>query len=114
MGEQDGVYALLQTRAVPDKVQPPARSLALSAHARVGQPDRRHQITAGEFGQHPGVDAIGLASERRQPLHLLRIGDLDLPARQLEPIVHEARAVHRLDRRADQRTVTLEPLTQAT
>src|SRR4029453_9716934 len=27
------------------------------------------------------------------PLHLLRIRDLDLPARQLESIVHEARAV---------------------
>jgi hypothetical protein len=31
-------------------------------------------------GQHPGVDAVGLAGERRQPLHLLRVRDLDLPA----------------------------------
>jgi hypothetical protein len=70
--------------------------------------------TAAELGQHPGVDPVGLAGQRRQPLDLLRVGDLDLPARELEPVVHEARAVHRLDRGADRRAVTLEPLTQAT
>ena len=113
MGEQDRVHALLQARAVADEVQPPARPLALGAHARVGQPDRRHQIAAGELGQHPGVDPVGLAGQRRQPLHLLRVGDLDLPAGELEPVVHEAGAVHRLDRGADRRAVTIEPLAQA-
>src|SRR5205814_4226749 len=34
-----------------------------------------------------------------QPFHLLRVGDLDLPAGELEPVVHEAGTVHRLDRR---------------
>ena len=106
--EQDRVHALLQARAMTDKMQTPARPLALSAHARVRQPDRRHEIAAGKLGQHPGVDPVGLAGERRQSLHLLRIGDLDLPARQLEPVVHETRAVHRLDRGADRFAVTIE------
>jgi hypothetical protein len=66
VGEQDGVHALLQARAVADEVEPPARSLALGAHSRVGQSDRRHQIAAGELGQHPGVDPVGLAGERRE------------------------------------------------
>jgi hypothetical protein len=90
VGEQDGVYALLQTRAVAHQVQPPACTLPLGAHQRVGQPDRRHQLAAAELGQHPGVDAVGLAGKRRQSLHLLRVRDLDLPAGELEPVVHEA------------------------
>ena len=36
--------ALFQAGAVPDEVQAPSRALALRAHARVGQPDRRHEI----------------------------------------------------------------------
>ena len=52
-------------------------------------------------------------AKRRQPLHLLRVGDLDLPAVELEPVVHEPGAVHRLDRRPDRLAVTLEPLRQA-
>jgi hypothetical protein len=38
----------------------------------------------------------------------LRVRDLDLPAGQLEPIVHEAGAVHRLDRRADRLAMPIE------
>jgi hypothetical protein len=79
---------------------------------RVGQPDRRHEVAAGELGQHPGVDPVGLTGKRRQALHLLRVGDLDPPAVQLEPIVHEASAVHRLDRGADRLAVASEPLAQ--
>ena len=77
--EQHRVHALLQARAVTDEVQPPACPLALGTDAWVGQPDRRHQVAARELGQHPGVDAVGLAGQWRQPLHLLRVGDLDLP-----------------------------------
>jgi hypothetical protein len=77
--------------AVADHVQSPARTLALGAHARVAQPDRRHEIAAGELDQHPGIDAVGLAGTRRKPFHLLRVGDLELPAGKLEPVVHEAR-----------------------
>ena len=108
MREQDRVHALLQARAVTDEMQPPARAFALGTHQRVGQPDRRHQVAAGELGQHPSVDPVGLAGERRQSLHLLRVRDLDLPAGELEPIVHEARAVHRLDRRADRLAMPIE------
>jgi hypothetical protein len=112
--EQDRVHALLQARAVADEVQAPARSLALSTHKRIGQPDRRHQIPPRQLGQHPGLDAIGLTRERREPLHLLRVRDLDLPAGQLEPVVHEPRPVHRLDRRADWSAVTSQTLAQTT
>jgi hypothetical protein len=80
VGEQDGVHALHEGRAVAHEMQPPARPLALGANERVGQPDRRHAIAAGELGQYPGVDAIGLAGQGRQSLHLLRVRDLDLPA----------------------------------
>jgi hypothetical protein len=79
--EQDGMHALLQARTVADQVQPPARPLPLGAHEWIGQPDRRHQIAARELGQHPGIDAVGFARERGQALHLLRVGDLDLPTR---------------------------------
>jgi hypothetical protein len=34
-------------------------------------------------------------------------------ARELEPVVHEASTVHRLDRRTDRRPITVEPLRQA-
>jgi hypothetical protein len=111
--QQDGVHALLRARAVADEVQTPARALALGAHARVGQPDRRHQVATGELGEHPGVDPVGLAGQRCEALRLLRVGDLDLPALKLEPIVHETRTVHRLDRGADRRAVTSEPLAQS-
>jgi hypothetical protein len=88
-------------------VEPPTCPFAFGAHARVRQPDRRHQVTTAEFGQHPGVDPVGLAGERREPFHLLRVGDLDLPAVKLEPIVHEARTVHRLDRRVNRCAVSV-------
>ena len=104
--------ALLQAGAVAHQVQPPAGTLALGAYARVGQPDRRHQVTADELGQHPGVDPVGLAGKRRQPLHLLGIGDLDLPAGKLELVVHEAGAVHRLDRGADRLAVSSDAFAQ--
>jgi hypothetical protein len=50
VAEQDRVHALLQAGAVAHQVQAPARTLALGAHLRVGQPDRRHQIAAAQFG----------------------------------------------------------------
>src|SRR5918996_3425305 len=55
-----------KARAVAHQVQPPARPLALGPYQWVGEPDRRHQVAARHFGQHPGVDAVGLAGERRQ------------------------------------------------
>jgi hypothetical protein len=111
--QQHGVHALLQARAVADEMQPPACPLALGAHTRVGQPDRRHQVASCELGQHPGVDPVGLAGERCQPLHLLRVGDLNLPTVKLEPIVHEPGAVHRLDRCSNRLAVVREAFAQA-
>jgi hypothetical protein len=40
--EQDGVHALFQAGAVAHQVEAPACTLPLSAHERIGQPDRRH------------------------------------------------------------------------
>jgi len=42
-----------------------------------------------------------------------RVGDLDLPAVKLEPIVYEARAVHRLDRSSDRLAMPIESSRQA-
>jgi hypothetical protein len=112
--EQHRVHALLQARAVAHQVQLPTGTFALGAHAWVGQPDRRDQVAAGELGQHPGIDPVRLACERRETFYFLRVGDLDLPASQLEPVVHETRAIHRFDRCADRSAVTLEPLSQTT
>jgi hypothetical protein len=110
-GDQRGVDAVLQRGAMPDQVQPKARQLALAPDRRVGQPDRRHQVTPGQLGQHPGVDAVGLARQRRQALDLLRVGDQHLPALLLRRVVHEPRAVHRLDHRAH--PPTRQPLREA-
>jgi hypothetical protein len=70
------------------------RARLRSARTWVGQPDRRRQLAAGELGQHPGVDPVGLAGKRRQPFHLLRVRDHHLPARELEPLVRFSRRPH--------------------
>jgi plasmid stabilization system protein ParE len=97
--EQGGVDAVLQARAVVDEVQAEAGTLALGPHRGVGHPDGRDELATGELGQYPGVDLVGLASKRRESLHLRRVRDLDLPAVKLELVVDEAGAGHRLDRR---------------
>ena len=66
-GDERRVDAVLQRRAMAHQVQPKARQLAFAADRRVGQPDRGHQIAPRQLGQHPGVDAVGLAGQRRQP-----------------------------------------------
>ncbi len=109
-GDQRLVDARLERRALLHQEEPEAGPLALGAHPRVGQPDRRHQLAARELGQHPGVDAVGLAGKRRQALHLARVGDLDLPAQPLEQVVDEAGAGHRFDRGADRLSVAADAL----
>jgi hypothetical protein len=74
-----GVHAVLEHAAVLDQMQSPARSLAFLADLEAGQPDRRHQLAPRKLGQHPRIDPIGLARQRRQPADLDRVGDLDLP-----------------------------------
>ena len=71
--------------------------LTLAANTRIGQPDRGYQITLRKHRQHPRVDLVGLARQRRQPLDLLRISDQNLPAKPLQRVVNEAGARHRLD-----------------
>ena len=78
--DQRRVDAVLQARAVAHQVQAKARELALAAHLRVGQPDRRHQITKRQLGQYARVDLVGLARQRRESLHALRVGDEHVPA----------------------------------
>jgi hypothetical protein len=90
---------VLERDAVTDQVQPPPRPLPLSPNLRRRQPDRRDQLAAGKLGQHPRVDPVGLARQWRQALDLGRVGDLDLPPAQLELVMDEPGAVHRLDRR---------------
>jgi hypothetical protein len=72
--EQRRMNAVLEHRAMLDQMQPEAGLLALGAHPRVGQPDRRHQITMREHRQDLPVDPIGLARQRRQALDLLSVG----------------------------------------
>ena len=90
-----------------DQVEAKAGELALLPDRRVGKPDRGHQISVGEHRQHLGVDLVGLDRERRQPLHLLGVGDLDRPALGFEGVVDDPRAGHRLDHRADRLAVDL-------
>ena len=78
--DQRGVHPVLQRRAVLDQMQPPAGDLPLAAQLDRGQPDRRHQVPERQLGQHPRVDLVRLARQRRQPLDLLRVGDQHLPA----------------------------------
>jgi hypothetical protein len=99
MGEQDGMHALLEGGAVADEMQSEAGPLPLTAHLRVGQPHLRDELEPAELGQHPAVDAVGLAGQRCQPPRLQRIGDPHVPAGPLELVVHEAGPVHRLDGR---------------
>ena len=82
--DQAGVDPVLQLHPMMHQMQPEPGPFPLGSHPRVGQPDRRDQIPAGQLGQHPGIDPVGLARQRRQTLHLLGIGDLDVPAGQLE------------------------------
>jgi hypothetical protein len=101
MGDQRLVDPVFEHRAVLDQVEAKARPLALATHARVGQPHLGHQLAPSKLGQHLRVDPVGLARQRRQRPRSLRVGDAHIPAGKLELIVHEARAVHRLDHSDD-------------
>jgi hypothetical protein len=67
-GQQRGVDAVLQRGPVPDQVQPEAGPLPLRTHPGRGQPDCGHQLAAAQLRQHPRVDPVGLARQRRQAL----------------------------------------------
>jgi len=95
--EEDRVHTVLERAAVLDQVQAEARPLAFGAHLRVGQPDLGHELESGQLGEHPGVDRVRLAGERCDPARLERIRDPHVPAAELELVVDEASAAHRLD-----------------
>ena len=95
------MHAVLERRALVDEVKAKASPLALGPHLRIGQPDLRHEVTAGKLGQDPGVDPIGLAGERGKPLRPLCIRDPHVPAGELKLVVDEAGTGHRLDRGQD-------------
>ena len=58
-----------------------------------------HKIAAGELGEHPRVDLVGLRRQRRQRPRPPRVRDLDLPTRGLERLSDPGSAAHHLDRR---------------
>ncbi len=97
-GDEGGVDPVLEGGSVMDEMESIASSFALGSNGRVGQPDRRHEIASGKFGEHASIDLVGLSSEWRKALGLDCIGDRHVPATELELVVHEAGAVHRLDR----------------
>ena len=90
-----------------DEVKAKAGELSLFSDPRVGQPDRRHQVSVRERCQDLGVDPIRLAGKRRQALDLLGVCDLDVPALCLERVVDEAGPGHRLDHGRDGLSVGL-------
>jgi len=97
--------AVLQHHPVAHQVEAEPGSLSLAADGRVREPDGRDQVEPGELGQHPGVDFVRLTSQRGQALHLLGVGDIHVPASQLERVVYEAGSVHRLDDRVDRAAI---------
>jgi hypothetical protein len=94
------VDPVLERRLVLDQLEAKTGQLALFPDPGVGQPDRRDQLALAQARQHPRVDLVGLTGQRRQPLDLLRVGDLDLPALLLERVVNQPGPAHRLDHRA--------------
>jgi hypothetical protein len=108
-GHQRGVDSVLQRGAMAHQVQPAAGLLPITAHPWGRQPDRRHQIPPRQLGQHPRVDLVGPAGQRRKALDLHRVGDLHDPAAQLELVMNEAGAAHRFDHRRDRLTELTQP-----
>jgi hypothetical protein len=110
--DQRRVHSALEDRAVLDEVQPPPRALTLLAELGRRQPDRRHQIAERQLREHARVDPVGLARQRRQPLDPLRIGDQHLPPVADQLVVHEPRAVHRLNHPAHRLVIHRDPPAQ--
>jgi hypothetical protein len=87
-GNQRGVDAVLEHRAVLDQVHPRARLLALAPDPWVGQPDLGHQVAVREHGKDARVDLVGLARQRRETFDLGRVGAQHVPAERFEAVVH--------------------------
>jgi len=95
----EAVDAAGRRGAQPHQVRPAPQPLPQLTLLERGDPERRHELPPAQLGQHARVDAVGLARERRDPLHAPRVGDLDLPARRTEPVPDPHGAAHHLDAR---------------
>ena len=111
-GDQRRMHPVLQRRAVLDEMQAPPGDLPLAAQLQRGQPDHRHQVPERQLGQNAGVDLVGLARQRREPLDLLGVGDQHLPAMRDQLVVDEPGAVHRLDHGAHRLPVHGDPASE--
>jgi hypothetical protein len=106
------VHALLEAGAVADEVQPPACALAFGAHARVGQPDRRHQIAVRELGEHQASMRSVLQAKGASPFALCASTiSTCQPASSSRSCTNLAPFIDAIAAR--RRAVPLEPLTQA-
>jgi hypothetical protein len=113
-GEQGGVNPVLQGDPVANQMEPPPRALPLTAMLWCGKPDRRHQVASAELGEHSRIDLVCLAGERGESFDLYRVGDIDAPPSQLQLVVNEAGAIHRLDRRVHGFLMLLESTDEGT
>jgi hypothetical protein len=84
-----------------DQVEAPTSPFPLRADLGCGQPDLGDQRPAAQLGQHPGVDAVGLARQGGKALGFLGVGQEHVPAGELELVVDEASTVHGFDRCPD-------------
>jgi hypothetical protein len=107
--DEDRVDPVLEGAPMPDQMEPEAGPLPFRAHLWRRQPDLRDQRPTGELGEHPSVDLVGLRREGRQAPHPLGVRDEHLPAQELEAVVDEAGAVHRLDRRPHRLSFSCHP-----
>ena len=80
-------------------MHPPAQAFPQRPLVEGGKPERRHQLAAAELGEQTRVDLVRLRRQRRDRLHLARIGDLHLPAARDELVAHPERAAHHLHAR---------------
>jgi hypothetical protein len=71
-------------------------------------------VPAGQLSQDMSVNLVGLGGQGRQTLRFHRICDGHLPAQALEGVVHEPRAGHGLDDRADLLAVAQDPIGERT
>ena len=93
--------AVARRRAQSHEMHPPAQPLAQRTVLERGQPQRGHEIAPAQLGQHPRIDLVGLARQRRDVANLARVGHLDLPAGRGQPVADPDRAAHHLHTRPD-------------
>jgi len=102
VGHERGVHPVFERGALAHEVQTEARPLALGSDARVGEPDRGHELATGELGQRvcrllrrwtPSVRVVGANRSGRGhpdfPVHRVDVRD----ERTLVPALREVSLV---------------------